>query len=180
MTAYDGNQELLFHGPQSAKCNTLRERKIMRSRITTRQMALLFLGMFFLLQNIVFVSWAGEIIIIGNRDVPVSSLDISEIRSIFLGEKVKWDNNRKITFVILKTEAHEDFLSKYIRSTAAQYRNYWRRMVFTGKSRSPRSFKSPGRLLDYIANTSGSVSYIPSKAYRDKVKIILVNKEAEK
>ncbi|MCP4105731.1 MAG: hypothetical protein GY749_09360 [Desulfobacteraceae bacterium] len=154
----------------------------MKNGNTIRQKTALFAGIFFLLCNIVFifVSQADEITIIGNKDVPVNSLNINEIRSIFLGEKIKWDNTKKITFVILKTKTHENFLRKYLGTTPAQYRNYWRKMVFTGKSKSPRALENPGELIDYISDTSGSVSYIHSGDYNNKVKNISVEKGAYK
>ncbi len=154
----------------------------MKNGNTIRQKIALFVGIFFLLHNIVFisVSRADEVAIIGNKDVPVNSLNTNDIRSIFLGEKIKWDNTQKITFVILKSKTHDNFLREYIGSTPAQYRNYWRKMVFTGKSRSPRAFKTPGKLIDYISGTSGSVGYINPDDYNDKIKIIPVEKGAYK
>ncbi len=151
----------------------------MKNKIRPLQLTLICAVTFFFMYNInsVSISYTGDIIVIGNKDVPVSSLSTEEIRSIFLGEKVKWDNTRKITFAILKTTAHEDFLSKYIGSTDSQYHNYWRKMVFTGKSRSPISFKTAAELLEYVAKTSGAIGYIPSEAYNNKVKIISLKKE---
>ena len=154
----------------------------MKNKNTIRRKTALLAVIFFLLHNIVFifVSWADEISVIGNKDVVVNSLNINEIRSIFLGEKIKWDNDQKIIFVILKNKIHEDFLGQYIGTAPAQYRNYWRKMVFTGKSRSPRAFKSTEKLIDYISGTSGSIGYIHPDDYNDKVKIISVEKDAYK
>jgi len=136
----------------------------------------LFAGMNFLIINGIFanLSYAGDIMVIGNKDVPVSELSINEIRSIFLGEKVKWNNDQAITFVILKTDLHDAFLKEYVGNTASQYRNYWRKMVFTGKSKSPKSFNTPEELIGYISDTRGAIGYIPSEAYQDKVKTISV------
>ncbi|GEM_PF-1967289 len=140
----------------------------------------LALTMFLLSQYFASVplSQAGDILIIANKEVPASVLSKNEIRSIFLGEKIRWDDDRKMTFVILKTKEHDEFLRAYIGNTAAQYLNYWKKMVFTGKSKSPKAFDTPEKLLDYVAETEGSVGYIPSEAYsdayNDKVKIISV------
>jgi ABC-type phosphate transport system substrate-binding protein len=149
----------------------------MKIRIRSRRRAGKAAMFFSLLLQLIFfpsLSNAQDVIIIANKDVPVDSLSRNEIKSIFLGEKIKWDNDRKITFVILKTEAHDVFLKEYIGNTAAQYLNYWKKMVFTGKSKSPKSFKDTESLIDYIAETGGAVSYLPASAYNDKVKIISV------
>jgi len=136
----------------------------------------IFTGISFLLANCISanLSTAGDIMIIGNKDVPVSELSINEIRSIFLGEKVKWSNDQAIIFVILKTDLHDAFLKEYVGNTASQYRNYWRKMVFTGKSKSPKSFNTPEELIGYVSDTGGAIGYIPSEAYQDKVKNISV------
>ncbi|MBN2372491.1 substrate-binding domain-containing protein [bacterium] len=154
----------------------------MKNRISTGIMIVVLTGIFFILQSVSFagISYVNDIVIIGNKDVPVDSLTAHDIRSIFLGEMIKWRNNQIIIFVISKTKTHEDFLSKYIGNTAAQYRNYWRKMVFTGKSRSPRSFETDEEILDHVANTSGAIGYIPSGIYSDKVKIISIERETNK
>ena len=61
-------------------------------------------------------SIAEEVKIICNNNVPESSLSKNEIRSIYLGEKNTWSNDKKIVFVILAGEAdvdriHNEFLS---------------------------------------------------------------------
>lgn len=137
-------------------------------------------GIFFLLLILLFVPLCGadEILIIGSKDIPADAVSRDEIRNIFLGEKVKWDSGEKITFVLLMTEVHEAFLKQYLGSTAAQYQNYWKKMIFTGKAKSPKSFSSPEKLIEYVGSSGGSIAYIPSaeadKADKDKVKIISV------
>ncbi|OQX21899.1 MAG: hypothetical protein BWK80_31910 [Desulfobacteraceae bacterium IS3] len=149
----------------------------MKNKMRIWQLAL---TMFLLLQHLAFVplSEAGEILIIAHKGVSAGELSKNEIKSIFLGEKIRWDDDRKMTFVILKTKEHDEFLRAYIGNTAAQYLNYWKKMVFTGKSKSPKAFDTPEKLLEYVAETDGSVGYIPSEAYseayNDKVKIISV------
>ncbi|GBC62013.1 hypothetical protein DENIS_2976 [Desulfonema ishimotonii] len=133
-------------------------------------------GAFLLLQNAFFISdsCAKDLLIIANKDVPVDELKRADLESIFLGQKVKWGDGSKITFVLLRTESHETFLRENLRSTPAQYRQYWKKMIFTGKARAPKAFRSPEKLVEYIAGTSGTIGYIPSETYNDNVKIISV------
>jgi hypothetical protein len=130
----------------------------------------------FLFQNSFLIpfSFADEILVIANKDVSANSLTAEELKSIFLGEKAKWDDGRSIVFVLLLTEVHEDFLKKYLEITSSQYSQYWKKMIFTGRSKSPKSFVNPEELIGYIAATGGSVAYIPSQAKNDKVKTISI------
>jgi len=137
-------------------------------------------GIFFLVLILLFVPLYGadEILMIGSKSLPADTISKDEIKNIFLGEKVKWDNGEKITFVLLLTDVHEAFLKQYLGSTAPQYQNYWKKMIFTGKAKSPKSFTSPEKVIEYVITTGGSIAYIPSaeyeKADKDKVKIISV------
>lgn len=140
--------------------------------MTRRIVTLLFLVLVCLI--CISVSYAADVLIIANKDVPADVLSKNEIRSIFLGEKTMWGKNRKITFVILKTAEHEMFLREYLGNTAAQYLNYWKKMVFTGKSKSPKAFRTAEKLINYVSEKTGTIGYIPSGAYNDKVKTISV------
>lgn len=139
---------------------------------TTLGCAAAIIGISFFM--LIAASGPGDIVIVCNKDVPVNSLTKDEVKSIFLGEKVKWDDSHKITFVLLMTETHDRFLEKYIGTNASQYLQYWKKMIFTGKAGSPKSFKEPDKLIEYIAGAEGAVGYIPSEAYNDKVKTISV------
>ena len=110
-----------------------------------------------------FDASADDIIVVANSDIPTDTLAKDEIQSIFLGEIVKWPNNKMITVVTLKDEAlHNRFLKKYIKRTAFQFNNVWRRILFTGKGKPPISVKSEGELLEYVSKTSGAIGYVSS------------------
>lgn len=137
-------------------------------------------GVLLILNGVCFVtrSWAGDVLIIGHQDVPESKITQKEIKSIFLGEQVKWKSGGDIRFVLLLGRIHNSFLKEYIGITSAQYRNYWKKKVFTGQARSPKSFKNQEKLLDYITKTKGAIGYIPSDVppggSNSKIKIITV------
>lgn len=145
---------------------------MMKKKITIGCMAVGIIGISLFL--FIAASGSGDIVIVCSKDVPVNSLTKDEVKSIFLGEKVKWDDSHKITFVLLMTETHDRFLEKYLGTNPAQYLQYWKKMIFTGKAGSPKSFKEPDKLIEYIAGTEGAVGYVPSEAYNDKVKTISV------
>ncbi|MBW1940195.1 MAG: substrate-binding domain-containing protein [Deltaproteobacteria bacterium] len=118
----------------------------------------------------------GDVIIIGNKNVPASSLSKKDIQNIYLGRKTKWDNNQKIIFVTLKKgEVHKRFIKEYVGKTSAQYRNYWKKQVFTGKGKAPKCFDAEEKLVDYVANTEGAIGYISSGTNKDSVKTISTN-----
>lgn len=82
-------------------------------------------GVFFIVVSTCFCvsSFAGEVVIIANKNVSESNLSVNEIKDIFLGEKTSWQDNKKINFVILKdSQVHQEFLEKYVDKTPIQHR----------------------------------------------------------
>lgn len=109
------------------------------------------------------VSLAGEIVIITNQNVPVSALDQTDLKQIFLGNKTSWDNGDAIIFVVQdETEASETFLKTYVKKSASQYNNYWKKQVFTGKGKAPESFSSEQDLVRFVSQTPGAIGYVSS------------------
>jgi ABC-type phosphate transport system substrate-binding protein len=123
---------------------------------------LIFLGSVFV-QAVFPNEQTAGIVIIGNNNIPESSLSKTDIQNIFLGKKTKLDG-AKITFVILKEgDVHESFLKEYLSRTPAQYKKYWKKIVFTGKGKAPKTFKTEEALVEYVKNTEGAIGYIGSE-----------------
>ena len=139
---------------------------------TVREIGVLFvvIGLPFVLLGSVLVQSASPdeqtagIVIIGNKNISESSLSKTDIQNIFLGKKTKLGGT-KITFVILKSgNVHESFLKEYLSRTPAQYNKYWKKMVFTGKGKAPKVFKTEEDLVEHVQNTEGAIGYIGTES----------------
>jgi ABC-type phosphate transport system substrate-binding protein len=121
------------------------------------------------------LSFAGEVVIIANQDVPVMHLYREDIKEIFMGKKINWENSEKITFVIQdRTDTSDKFLKTYLRKNAYDYDVFWKKQVFTGKGQAPRSFSSEQDLARFVAQTPGAIGYVSLDIDMDAVKIIPV------
>ena len=129
-------------------------------------------------------SWAvfyafPDVFIIANPDTELTSLEKKEIRDIFTGKRTRWNGSGKITIAILENlDVHKEFLLEFVRKTPSQFRNYWRRKVFTGEGKLPKSFGSEAELIDFVAGTKGAVGYISSPA-KKPVKVIEIKDDRE-
>ena len=104
-----------------------------------------------------------DVVIIANKNVQETSLSPDVLQEIFLGKRVQWKDNSKISFVLIKNEElHEVFLKTYIKKSSSQFKSYWKNMVFTGQGSTPTSFETPKEIIDYVSNTPGAVGYIES------------------
>lgn len=120
-------------------------------------------------------SYAEDVVVIVNNNVPVDSLPREDIKKIFLGQKKMWKNNNEIHFVVQKnsSEVHHRFLEEYVGRTAFQYQNYWRKQLFTGRGKTPRSLDND-KIIEFVLKNNGSISYVSSEANIDGVKKIIV------
>ncbi|MDM8521806.1 hypothetical protein QUF80_00380 [Desulfococcaceae bacterium HSG8] len=139
--------------------------------------SLILATMFFFLPNILFSNSAyAELLIVGNHSVTINSLTGEDIKKIFLGNKIAWDGDQEIRFVIMKkSPIHKDFVKKYIHKTPSQFRRYWKKLIFTGKASPPKSYETEEEIISYVANTPGAIGYVSSDALTDKVKIITIS-----
>lgn len=121
------------------------------------------------------ITLANDVVIITNEGVPTQTLSRDDIKQIFLGKKTTWDNGEKIIFAVQdRTEASDLFLKKYILKSAYQFDIYWKKQVFTGKGRTPRSFSSDQELVQFVSQTHGAIGYVSSGVDIGKTKNILV------
>ncbi|SPD75091.1 conserved hypothetical protein [uncultured Desulfobacterium sp.] len=122
------------------------------------------------------IASAGDVIIIANKDVSASSISAADLENIFLAKKTEWDNGQKIDFVTLQDcQTHDDFLTKYLKKTSAQFQRYFRSLVFTGKGKAPRAFQTEQSLVDYVAGAAGAIGYVSAGTNTSSVKVLTVN-----
>jgi len=91
------------------------------------------------------------------------SISLNDIRNIFLGKKTQWDNKQRIRFVLFtEKNTYQTFITNYVQKTLYQYRNYWRKKVFTGTGMMPIMFSKSAQCIDFVNRTKGAISFIPS------------------
>jgi ABC-type phosphate transport system substrate-binding protein len=121
------------------------------------------------------LSLAADVVIVANENVPAASLAAKDVKQIFLGNKTSWDNGDKIVFVVQdRTDAADVFLKAYVKKSASQYDNYWKKQVFTGKGKAPQSFSSDQELVKFVSETPGAIGYVSSGATTENTKTISV------
>jgi len=118
---------------------------------------------------------AGNFEVIVSKAVPVASVSKAELRAIFLGEKVKWDNSRYIKVVIPEDSALlKEFLQAVVGKTPLQFDKHWQNLVFTGKAAMPRSFADSAQLVDFVAGHPGAIGVVLAGQAGASVKTISI------
>jgi ABC-type phosphate transport system substrate-binding protein len=119
---------------------------------------------------------ADDVVIITNKSVSADTLKEEDVKNIFIGKMTSWNDNQKINFATLPNgdEIHRAFLKKFIKRTPEQYLRYWKKQIFTGKSRLPRSFQTEKGLLEYVASTKGAIGYVSTGQITDDIKVLTI------
>jgi ABC-type phosphate transport system substrate-binding protein len=116
-----------------------------------------------------------DVMVIANKNLSQNSLSNYEIKEISLGKIVKWPDNTPVRFVTLEGDVHREFLKTYIKRSTSQYKNHWRKMVFTGKGCKPKCFKTENELIQYVSQTDGAIGYIGRRTGARNVKVLQVH-----
>lgn len=118
---------------------------------------------------------AADLVMIGNRSVPVSELSASDIQNIYLGKKKVWGNGMKIELAVLGSGPVTDkFLKDYVKKNSNTFDTHWKKQLFTGVGKPPVKFEKEKDLVEYVSSNKGAMGYVSSQSVSENVKIILV------
>ena len=101
----------------------------------------------------------GDTVVVASSSIPGKTLDRSDIKAVFLGKKSQIGGENVVVVTLDHGEVHQEFLKEVVGKTSSQFSTHWKRIVFTGKGRMPRAFKSEAELLSYVSKTKGAVGY---------------------
>lgn len=107
---------------------------------------------------------AGDIVIISNPEISVSS---DEVRDIFLGEK-QFAGSTKLV-VIDNAALQGNFLSQVMHMDAPKYNGIWTKKSFRDGLTPPAVKSGDAEVIEYIKRTPGSIGYVSTRPAGVKV-----------
>ena len=89
-------------------------------------------------------------------------LKLTELKSIFKGEKQRWRNGNKITIALMKTNtpAGAYTCKKIYDMSGDEVKKFWLALVFQGKADAPEFFNSVAELESFVADNPGAIGII--------------------
>ena len=117
-----------------------------------------------------------ELTVIGNMESVPDELEMSLLKSVFLGEKQRWDDGVSVKIALMKTttKVGEATCNKVFNLTGNELNKYFLALVFQGKVKAPTFFNSMTELQNYVAETPGAIGVIQG-AVDSQIKIITVD-----
>ena len=113
--------------------------------------------------------------IIANQNVKETTLTKNDVVQIFKGNKLTWSDGGTIKVSIIgKNTSLSGFLTEHLQMPYRAYTSYWKKVVFSGKAALPKKFASDADIVDYVANTPGSIGFVSSSEGLKAAKVISV------
>lgn len=130
---------------------------------------------FLFMQMNCLASYGEEYVVVCHKECPVDTLTSQEVKRIFLGKMKKWPDGSSIDIVVNSNEeVHANFTRSALSKSPSQLSNYWRKILFSGRSVMPISVKNDVDAKSYVAEHTNALTYIDVTSFDDTLKKIIV------
>ncbi|MES2321370.1 MAG: hypothetical protein V4633_03820 [Pseudomonadota bacterium] len=109
-----------------------------------------------------------ELVIIVNPSNPATRMFPSQAAQFFLGGSVMFVPVEQAE----NSPVRAEFYKKVLEKEPAQVQAIWSKIVFTGKGKPPKEFKSSAEVKKAVSENLNSIGYIEKSAVDDTVKVI--------
>jgi len=115
--------------------------------------------------------------VISNEKGAPDELKLTELKSIFKGEKQRWRDGNKITIALMKTNtpAGAYTCKKIYDMSGDDVKKYWLALVFQGKAEGPQFFNSITELESFVADNPGAIGIIDQSQGSTDAHIVLID-----
>lgn len=103
--------------------------------------------------------------------------DTVKLNEIFSDMLKQWDNGNEVIVVLYKNpkdEFHDNFSKSLVHKTGQQLKNWWRKRMFSGKSKSPKFLDDEKDVLQFVGDDKDAIGYVSEPFFQqnpsDKVK----------
>jgi ABC-type phosphate transport system substrate-binding protein len=115
-----------------------------------------------------------EVVVIANREMPVSSLSKEEVYRIYLGKTKFLPNGAKVIPVDQKSgsASRDKFYSSVIKKSDSEVKSYWSRVIFTGQGYPPIQESDDQSVKELVAKNPNCMGYVDKSYVDDSVKVV--------
>ena len=114
------------------------------------------------------ITFAKELIVIGNKNFPKKNLTLVKIQSIFLSKK-HFIGGKKVLVMNFETNnpLRKCFEKSILKKSQSSLERYWRKAYYQGK-RPPKVVKSLEMLFSFFEKVKPSIGYIEAGDIKDR------------
>lgn len=115
--------------------------------------------------------------VISNQDGAPPEMKLNELKSIFLGQHLRWKNGDTIVIALMKTssEIGKNISKKIYDMKGDELNKFWLALVFQGKTEPPNFFDSVGMLQKFVSKNPGAIGIIDDSPPLSGVRVVLID-----
>ena len=115
-----------------------------------------------------------EVAVIVHPSVNLSEVSQDRIQRVYLGKTSLLADGISISPInqTKENEIRKNFIENVLDKSAAQYRSYWSRLIFTGKGAPPKEFSGDSAIKTQVSQNPKLIGYIDSASVDYSVKVI--------
>ena len=113
---------------------------------------------------------AAELAIVINPKNDTKTMSSSQVAQFFLGGSVQFTPLEQASGSPIRLE----FYKKVLEKEPPQVQAIWARIVFTGKGKPPREYKTSDEVKKAIQDNVNAIGYIEKSAVDDSVKVVAI------
>ncbi len=115
-----------------------------------------------------------DLVVITNKDMPVSSLSQEEVNRIYLGKTKFLSNGVKVIPVDQQSgsAARDKFYNNVIKKSDTEVKSYWSRVIFTGQGYPPIQESDDRAVKDLVAKNPNCMGYVDRSVVDNTVKVV--------
>lgn len=117
------------------------------------------------------------LVALGNQSGVPSMMKLSELKSVLMGEKQRWENGKRVIIALMKTSTPigKATSSKIYDMSANELNKFWLALVFQGKAQAPNFFNSPNDLETFVAQNPGAIGILDKPMADPEIKSIMID-----
>ncbi len=116
-----------------------------------------------------------DVYVITNSANQLQSISKTEIKKIFLGERIHWADGTKIKIADnLGKEISKEFYKTYIGKDSQRIKNIWIKKMLRGSMSPPEAFKNSDELLTFVSEKKSCIGFVANKKLPKGVKVLKV------
>ncbi|MCC7233433.1 MAG: hypothetical protein IT242_10845 [Bacteroidia bacterium] len=121
-----------------------------------------------------------KIMLIANPKGAPAEMKMSDVKSVFRGEKQRWADGTQISIAMMKTSTPigEVISHKIYNMNGNELNKFWLALVFQGKAKAPVFFNTREELETYIKITPGSIGVVEEDGSRTLTPLVIDGKKA--
>lgn len=120
-----------------------------------------------------FASFA-DLVVITNKDMPISSLSQNEIYRIYMGKTKFLSNGVKVIPVDQQSgsASRNKFYTDVIKKSDTEIKSYWSRVIFTGQGYPPIQEIDDAAVKELVAKNPNCMGYVDRSFVDGSVKVV--------